>query len=806
MSFLGLMLLQGGLRHRWRSWLVLALLTGLVIGLVLAGAATARRTATAFPRFAAAHGYDAFLYSVQPVSKLSALPQVASVTLLRNPVSGAPDCACTRPIDVNDFSVDEVSPARLSQMVKLLSGHMPVQSDPSQVLASSNLEQLGVHLGSVLQVPLAAASQKPQVLSNANFTPSGPRVTVHVVGFEISEVEFPTASNEPSYDIYPTTTFARDYNAKSVVLYEYYVRLRRGAADLPRFQSEARSIGGLSPTDLDALANSVTTSIEPQAVGWWILTALAGLVGLLILAQALMRQAAVEAESYPVLIALGATRRQRFALTMVWTAGIATVGAAIGVLVAALLSFFVPVGEARLADPSPGFDFDPLLLVGGAALAAVVVVALGTWPAAKTSRARWDRDDEPVRPPSPLVAFLSSSGAPPSALIGIRSALERGRGRRAVPVGSAVLGAVLAVTALCGTAVFGASLGHLTSTPSEYGQAFDAWFAVNGTGTTAQNDKMLAAVEHRPGISAITAGTGGVVTINGKVVDAIAGQSLRGPLTVTVTKGRFPVASDEVVLGSKTLRLVGAQIGSRVRVAIPSSSGGGTQVGTFRVVGTAVLPSDFNDQGLGTGAAFTLGGLLAGQCHGTADASCLLRSVVDRGGAYLVRVAPGKQGEAALAGLSRDFPSAVNTPTPPINLVNFGEAVNFPLIFGVVVGLFGVATLLHLLIISLNRRRQEMGLLKSLGFVRRQIALSVSWQTTTVAFVGVLVGVPLGIATGRWVWDAFATNLGVAAQPVVTVWVIAAVAAATLAVANLLAVVPAIIAARAPAATLLKAE
>ncbi len=99
-----------------------------------------------------------------------------------------------------------------------------------------------------------------------------------------------------------------------------------------------------------------------------------------------------------------------------------------------------------------------------------------------------------------------------------------------------------------------------------------------------------------------------------------------------------------------------------------------------------------------------------------------------------------------------------------------------------------------------------MGLLKSLGFVRRQIALSVSWQTTTVAAIGIVLGVPLGIAAGRLVWNAFASNLGVVADPVVTAWVVAAIAAGTLVVANLLAVGPAWVASRTRAASLLKAE
>ena len=46
------------------------------------------------------------------------------------------------------------------------------------------------------------------------------------------------------------------------------------------------------------------------------------------------------------------------------------------------------------------------------------------------------------------------------------------------------------------------------------------------------------------------------------------------------------------------------------------------------------------------------------------------------------------------------------------------------------------------------RCRREVGLLKALGFVRRQVAFSVSWQTTTVAVIGIIIGVPAGIVVG----------------------------------------------------------
>lgn len=70
------MLLRAGVRQRWRSWLALALLTAVVIGVVLAGAQTARRTASAFPRFEAAHGYDAYFYSTTPAPKSRSCPML----------------------------------------------------------------------------------------------------------------------------------------------------------------------------------------------------------------------------------------------------------------------------------------------------------------------------------------------------------------------------------------------------------------------------------------------------------------------------------------------------------------------------------------------------------------------------------------------------------------------------------------------------------------------------------------------------------------------------------------------------------
>ena len=66
--------------------------------------------------------------------------------------------------------------------------------------------------------------------------------------------------------------------------------------------------------------------------------------------------------------------------------------------------------------------------------------------------------------------------------------------------------------------------------------------------------------------------------------------------------------------------------------------------------------------------------------------------------------------------------TALDLTTRAAVLVNFGESVNFPLLFAVALSVFGAATLLHLLLVSVASRRVEAGLLKALGFVRRQVA------------------------------------------------------------------------------------
>ena len=84
--------------------------------------------------------------------------------------------------------------------------------------------------------------------------------------------------------------------------------------------------------------------------------------------------------------------------------------------------------------------------------------------------------------------------------------------------------------------------------------------------------------------------------------------------------------------------------------------------------------------------------------------------------------------------------------------------------------------------------------MKVLGFVRRQVGTAVCSQATTIAVIGIVVGVPTG-GVGHAIWLAFASNLGAVPLAVVPVGLVAAIVAGVV-VGNLLALAPAALAAR----------
>ena len=122
------------------------------------------------------------------------------------------------------------------------------------------------------------------------------------------------------------------------------------------------------------------------------------------------------------------------------------------------------------------------------------------------------------------------------------------------------------------------------------------------------------------------------------------------------------------------------------------------------------------------------------------------------------------------------------------------------------IALTTLAALTNLLVTSIRRRQRDLAILKALGFVRRQVWTTVAWQASCVAVISLAVGLPVGIAAGRWAWSAFAGNVGVVPEPAIPLVAALFVVPITLVAANVVAALPARAAGRVGPASVLRTE
>jgi ABC-type antimicrobial peptide transport system permease subunit len=142
----------------------------------------------------------------------------------------------------------------------------------------------------------------------------------------------------------------------------------------------------------------------------------------------------------------------------------------------------------------------------------------------------------------------------------------------------------------------------------------------------------------------------------------------------------------------------------------------------------------------------------------------------------------------------------------PAEIVDYRTIGVTPILLVSGLALGAVTALALTLAASVRRRRRDLALLETLGFTHRQLAAAVSWQASGAAVVGIVVGVPLGIVLGRWLWVLFARLIYAVPEPTVPVLWVALIAVGAVVLANVVAAVPARSAARTPTALMLRAE
>ena len=85
----------------------------------------------------------------------------------------------------------------------------------------------------------------------------------------------------------------------------------------------------------------------------------------------------------------------------------------------------------------------------------------------------------------------------------------------------------------------------------------------------------------------------------------------------------------------------------------------------------------------------------------------------------------------------------------PVAVQNLEELGGLPAGVAAIVGSIAVLALANALIVAVRRRRRDLAVLRSMGFTRRQTAVSVVVMSLAIVAIGVLVGLPVGLAVGR---------------------------------------------------------
>jgi len=826
-------------RRRWAGYLTLALLIGLVGGAALAAMAGARRTQSSFPTYlASTNPSDLQMFTdFAPITNTGYSQRVAAAVgrvrevkkavdvigfdgtlqiLGHNRAGGVPGEAPpsfegSTGSDAEYFSTDRIT---------VLRGRM---ADPARldefVMSAGAAAQYGLHVGSTLRVAFFTDAQASQ----PNFS-GYPRDRPHlIIPFKlVGIVEWnPQVVQDDDAALgnqIAVITPALTRRLETCCAFYSYVsfHLDGGLAHEGAVVSAVNKIipnlgqvGG-ARTNAPYVAKA-ERAIRPEAIALGVFGLVVALAALVISGQVISRLVRRNGEEGPILRSLGAAPAMAMADGLLGVLGAIAAGSALAVGVAVALSPLAPIGPVRPVYPNIGVSFDwtvlgfGLLLFVVALTVAALVVAYRVVPHRLAGRAV-----RPARDPAWHRAAVTV-GLPPSAMLGIGSALGSRSERDPAPVRSALLGAVVAVTVIVTSLTFASSLNTLVSQPPLYGWNWN--YALLAGFSAAENlpaAKTAALLDHDPDVAHWAGAYFESIKLDGQSGVPVLAMNPSAAVSPSMLSGHAPDGPSQVVLGPATLASLHAHIGDTV-VADTDTHG---RV-RLRIVGTATLPtiggSGSPSLKMGTGA------VMASSLFSATD---LNQQGVPVAGpmAVFIAVRSGVSQAAALRSLDHitavlnrssdpDAPiGGVVSALRPAEIADSHSISATPALLAAVLAIGVIGALGLTLVASVRQRRRQFAILKALGLTQGQIAASVAWQSSVAAVFGVVLGVPIGIAFGRWLWTLFADGISAVPHPTVPILSITAVAVGAVVFANLVALLPGRVAARTRTSLLLRAE
>lgn len=792
------------LRRRWGSIVVLALVIAVVGGIVFASVAGARRTASSFDRFVERFrpaDVTAFVGDppVESVDALRRVPGVEALGVLRQLalVMRGDEAETILPTGA---PIDGEWGVALDR-ARVVAGRRPDADSVTEIALPEPLARSAGHeVGDVVVMDAFSPAQVEALKAGGDAVevprPAGPTLRLRVVGITRTPGDLGLEGSQGGVLVLPRAV--ADRYGDAIGSYSgFVVRARiaggpRRVADVVR--EVERRFGGEPAFQVipgGVTVDGVQESVDVLTIGLLAFAAIAAAAGLVALVVSLSRMVDATADDRPTLRALGLRRRQQGWSAVAVVAPAAIGGALLAVALAVALSPLLPFGVAGRAEPDRGVHADWLVLGVGAT--ALSVVVLGAMFVLADHRARTRAPVAHRGVTARTLDRLDATGAPPSVSIGARLALDPGRGARSLPVRPALAGAVLAVAGVVAVTSFATSLHHLLVTPSAYGSPWDVR-VVLAQSTYEQDDRPCSghrtALVDEPAFVDLTSVCTLSVRVDGAPVTAFGFASLRGHLGPTIVSGRAPRRADEVALGAKTLERSGSSIGDRLTLTAPDGPA------RYRIVGRAVMPWFDDAQPLADGLVLTGAGLDR------------LDDPTDFDG-YAELVAnwtPGDDVGAASARVVADGVDRLVAARVPVEVARVDQVKALPWILAGLLGVLGCVAIGFALLSAGRRRAHDLAILKTIGFVRADVRRTLAWQASTLAGVGLVLGVPIGSVAGAALWRAVAEAIGVSTRVSSSWGLLLLVVGATLLVANLVAWFPAAAAARTEPARVLRTE
>jgi ABC-type lipoprotein release transport system permease subunit len=830
--------LRTSFARRFTGYLSIVLLIGLVGGIAMGSVIAAQRTSSS---------YNVFLASTNPsdlditigapnlsndLSQLPLVKHVGTATLYDGAFPSGKNDRTLFPgpilkgtiITVASLNGEYFSQDKLAVVQGRLANPKKLNEF---VVTAIGAKVMGWHVGQSIPMNLFTGPQTSlPAFSTGKLKPTL-AVRMKLVGTVTvnTDVVADAVDRYPTFMIF-TPAVGKLLNVKGVNYINYALKLEHGARDVPAVEREVINSLPKGTTysfrATSVVAAQVNKSIEPEAIALGIFGLIAALAALVIASSLIARVLQSDGEDLVVLRALGAPPSMVAGSVLLGIFASILVGSLLAVLVGVSLTPLSPLGPVHSLYPFKGLQFDWPVLGLGFVIAVLVLSVFATYVAWRRAH-RNVMQRRLVAPARSRVArVLAEAGLPVTMVAGVRFALEPGRDRDAVPVRAALLGAVLAVTLVVATVTFGSGLNTLISHPALYGWNWNYALTGNGSDIPPQSTHLLDS-------DPLVSGWSGV----GFAPLEIDNQSTPVLLYRTSAKvlprllsGHGLTGKRQIILGPTTMQELHKKLGDTVVISYGSPKSAPVYVAPTKltIVGTAALPAVGDPlsghPSMGTGGIVsqameplsmrkylaspyrTLNGpkmVFVRFRRGVSNAAGLasLKSVEAAGNKALYALPNGIGAGDSIEALPVQYPAEIQ------NYKSIGDTPSV-LALGLAAG--ASVALGLTLTASVRRRRRDLAMLRALGFTGRQLRATIAWQASVAGVSGVVVGVPLGIVLGRWLWSLFARYIGAVPEPTVPVVIVVLVSLCALLLVNIVAALPARFAARVSTAQVLRGE